>query len=65
MGEFCTFPLILQWSQQDQLFLVEGVITIGLAIMFAFILPNSIRKLRGFSQQEKDWVLWNYESDSG
>lgn len=65
MGEFCTFPLILQLSQQDQLFLVEGVITIGLAIMFAFILPNSIRKLRGFSQQEKDWVLWNYESDSG
>ncbi len=39
--------------------------TIGIAIIFAFILPNSIRKLRGFSQQEREWVLWNFESDLG
>ena len=39
--------------------------TIGLAIVFAFILPNSIRKLRGFSSQEREWILWNYESDIG
>ncbi|EXJ59882.1 hypothetical protein A1O7_04029 [Cladophialophora yegresii CBS 114405] len=47
------------------LFLIEGVMTIGIAIIFAFILPNSIRKLRGFSQQEREWVLWNFESDLG
>lgn len=33
--------------------------------MFAFILPNSIHKLRGFSSQEKAWVAWNFESDLG
>ncbi|ETI25288.1 hypothetical protein G647_04663 [Cladophialophora carrionii CBS 160.54] len=47
------------------LFLIEGVMTIGIAIIFAFILPNSIRKLRGFSPQEREWVLWNFESDLG
>lgn len=39
--------------------------TVGIAIIFAFILPNSIRRLRGFSQQEREWILWNYESDLG
>ncbi|KIW61151.1 hypothetical protein PV05_01308 [Exophiala xenobiotica] len=47
------------------LFLVEGVITIGFAIIFALILPNSIRNLRGFTEQERQWVLWNFESDLG
>ncbi|EHY58396.1 hypothetical protein HRR83_007238 [Exophiala dermatitidis] len=47
------------------LFLIEGAITIFLAIVFAFILPNSIHKLRGFSSQEKAWVAWNFESDLG
>ncbi|KIX01122.1 uncharacterized protein Z518_10188 [Rhinocladiella mackenziei CBS 650.93] len=47
------------------LFLIEGVVTIALAILFALILPNSIRKLRGFTQKEKNWVLWNFESDLG
>lgn len=48
-----------------QLFLIEGVITIFLAIIFAFILPNSIKRLKGFSKQEKEWVVWNFESDLG
>ena len=39
--------------------------TIGLAIGFAFILPNSIRELHGFSEAEKVWILWNFESDLG
>ncbi len=50
---------------KTQLFLVEGVITIGFAIIFALILPNSIRNLRGFTEQERQWVLWNFESDLG
>ena len=37
------------------LFLIEGVLTIGFAIIFALILPNSPRKIRGFTQQEQDW----------
>lgn len=45
--------------------MIEGVITIFLAIVFAFILPNSIKRLTGFSAQEKEWVVWNFEADLG
>jgi len=45
--------------------LIEGVLTIFLAIIFAFILPNSIKTLKGFSKEEKEWVVWNFESDLG
>jgi MFS family permease len=45
------------------LFLIEGVTTIGLSIVFAFYLPNSPRRIIGFSQKEHDWIRFNYEID--
>ncbi|KAB8230416.1 major facilitator superfamily domain-containing protein [Aspergillus alliaceus] len=47
------------------LFLVEGVITVGLAIILAFILPNSLKTLLGFTEVEKEYLQWNFESDQG
>ncbi|KAL1953774.1 hypothetical protein VTO42DRAFT_2271 [Malbranchea cinnamomea] len=47
------------------LFIVEGVITIGLALLFAFILPNSPKRIIGLNQLETEWVQWNIESDIG
>jgi hypothetical protein len=45
--------------------LIEGIITIGLAIIFAFILPNSPNSIRGFTEQESAWRQWNFEVDQG
>ena len=45
------------------LFLLEGVITVGFAIIFAFILPNSPKKIWGFSEVEHDWIRHNYQDD--
>lgn len=39
--------------------------TTGLAIIFAFILPNSNKKILGLSKLECEWVQWNYASDQG
>lgn len=39
--------------------------TIGLAVLFALILPNSPREVRGLTQVEKAWVTWNYQQDQG
>ncbi|KAJ4359377.1 hypothetical protein N0V95_002207 [Ascochyta clinopodiicola] len=47
------------------LFLVEGVVTIGLAIAFAFVLPNSPADMKSLTEIELAWVRWNYESDQG
>ncbi|KAI0017566.1 nicotinamide mononucleotide permease [Xylariomycetidae sp. FL0641] len=47
------------------LFLVEGVLTTGLAIIFAFILPNSNKKILGLSELECEFVQWNFLSDQG
>jgi hypothetical protein len=44
---------------------VEGVLTIGLAIIFAFLLPNSNKKILGMSEIECEWVQWNLASDVG
>lgn len=45
------------------LFLIEGVLTVGLALVFALYLPNSPQKIIGFSHVEHEWVRWNYEQD--
>lgn len=45
--------------------MVEGVATIGLAIIFVFILPNSLKSISGFSKLEHDCLLWNFEDDQG
>lgn len=47
------------------LFIIEGVATIGLALIFAFILPNSPSTVRGHSQAERDWVAYNFAQDQG
>ncbi|VUC32469.1 unnamed protein product [Clonostachys rosea] len=47
------------------LFLVEGVMTVGLAIIFALILPNSKNKILGVSKLELQWIQWNFNQDSG
>jgi|ERR1700733_899321 MFS family permease len=54
--------LILRYQQ---LFLIEGVATIGLAIIFAFILPNSPKTVRGHTTQEREWLAWTFEQDQG
>lgn len=46
-----------------RLFLIEGVLTIGLAIIFALYLPNSPSRIIGFTQKEHDWIRFNYEID--
>ena len=47
------------------LFIVEGALTVGIALIFACILPNSPRGVRGLTETEKDWQQWNYEKDQG
>jgi len=47
------------------LFIVEGALTVGLAIIFAFLLPNSNKKIIGLSDLEIEWVQWNFEKDLG
>jgi hypothetical protein len=61
----CEQPHLPAKSNLSQLFLVEGVITIGLAIVFAIILPNSNKKIVTLTQIECDWVQWNYASNLG
>lgn len=39
--------------------------TVGLAILFALVLPNSNKKILGLSELECEWVQWNYASDVG
>lgn len=46
-----------------RLFLIEGVLTVGLALVFACYLPNSPSRIMGFNQMEHEWLRWNYESD--
>ncbi|KAL4795789.1 major facilitator superfamily domain-containing protein [Aspergillus venezuelensis] len=47
------------------LFLVEGVLTIGLAILFALILPNSLNGIPRMTDAEREWITWNYQLDQG
>jgi hypothetical protein len=48
-----------------QLFLIEGVATVGLAIILAFILPNSLKSITGLSKLEHEYLLWSFEEDHG
>ncbi|KAM0549207.1 hypothetical protein ACHAPJ_009516 [Fusarium lateritium] len=47
------------------LFLVEGVVTIGFAMLFCLVLPNSPDHVRGLSEVERAWIKYNYELDQG
>lgn len=45
------------------LFLIEGVLTIGLAAVFACYLPNSQHKIVWLNREELEWLSWNYKND--
>ncbi|EED14637.1 MFS transporter, putative [Talaromyces stipitatus ATCC 10500] len=47
------------------LFIIEGVVTIFFAIVFALILPSSLQAIRGFSKLESEFLLYNYAKDIG
>lgn len=66
----CPEVSITSWSHQlisyeSQLFLVEGVVTIGLAMVFALLLPNNPREFKRLTEVEKEWVIWNQQQDQG
>lgn len=45
------------------LFIIEGVLTCAIAIAFACLLPNTIKKIWNLNQQQADFVRWNFEKD--
>ncbi|KAI1421909.1 nicotinamide mononucleotide permease [Xylaria sp. FL1777] len=47
------------------LFLIEGVLTTGLALIFALVLPNSNQNVLGMSKIESEWAQWNLVADQG
>jgi hypothetical protein len=44
---------------------VEGVLTVGLAIIFGTFIPNTPQRIRWLSQVEKDQLLYRLEVDRG
>jgi MFS family permease len=47
------------------LFIVEGAMTVGFAIIFALYMPNKPATMRWLDQQERDRVLYRLEMDKG
>ncbi|CAK7238089.1 hypothetical protein SEUCBS140593_010316 [Sporothrix eucalyptigena] len=47
------------------LFLIEGVVTVGISILFLFILPNNVDGIHALSGVEREWIHWNYKLDQG
>lgn len=47
------------------LFIIEGVVTVFLAIVFGMYLPNSLATAWGLTDTEKDFLAWNFEKDQG
>ncbi|OKL61998.1 hypothetical protein UA08_02917 [Talaromyces atroroseus] len=47
------------------LYIIEGVVTIFFAIIFALILPGSLQNIRGMSKLENEALLYNYAIDIG
>ena len=47
------------------MFIIEGVATVGLAILFVFILPNTPKNVRGHTDLEREWVTYNFAKDQG
>jgi len=47
------------------LFIVEGGLTVGCAIIFAFIIPNTPRNIRWLTPLEKEQLLYRLEVDRG
>lgn len=65
----CSVPSILPFHSflnvNLQLFIVEGVATVGIALLLMLVLPNSMATVTGLSATERDWLAWNFESDQG
>ncbi|KIY72966.1 retrograde regulation protein 2 [Cylindrobasidium torrendii FP15055 ss-10] len=47
------------------LFIIEGVATVGLALLFATYLPNSVETAKFLTPQEKDFLSYNFRLDQG
>ena len=47
------------------LFILEGVITIGIAFVAYFVLPNFPRTTSWLTQEEKELAIWRLEEDIG
>ncbi|KAJ6499020.1 major facilitator superfamily domain-containing protein [Mycena sanguinolenta] len=47
------------------LFIVEGVLTVGIALILMLVLPNSMVSVAWLSLVERDWLVWNFESNQG
>ncbi|KAI8629922.1 major facilitator superfamily domain-containing protein [Xylariaceae sp. FL1651] len=47
------------------LFIIEGVITVGVAFIAIFILPNFPRTTKWLSEEEKALAIWRLEEDIG
>jgi MFS family permease len=47
------------------LYIIEGVVTIFFALIFAIILPGSLQNVRGMSKLENQALLYNYAIDIG
>ncbi|KAF7366717.1 putative pantothenate transporter [Mycena sanguinolenta] len=47
------------------LFIIEGAVTVGIALILMLVLPNSMNSVTGLSPIERDWLAWNFESDQG
>jgi len=49
----------------DRLDAVEGVATVGLGIIFAFILPSNPRDTPKLNEAQRAWVLHNLQLERG
>lgn len=47
------------------MFLVEGVVTVGFAIISVFFLPDFPATYKKLSPQERDLAVWRLEEDAG
>ncbi|WOO83942.1 putative transporterc [Vanrija pseudolonga] len=47
------------------LFIVEGAMTLGVAVLCGFIIPNRPESVRWLTPVERDMLLWRLESDHG
>jgi hypothetical protein len=41
------------------------VATVGIAAIFALILPNGLHSIKGFSELEREYLQWNFGKDLG
>lgn len=47
------------------LFIIEGVLTVGVAIIFAVLIPNLPQNSWQFSSIQRDYAVWRLEAEAG